>query len=149
MPTFAETTDIETRLARSLTDAEGDLVEQLLESIGDEILEATGHDEDWADALDADEKIYKAFKGVSIEAVRRLLTNPSSAESLSEQLGSYSHTERFREEALSAGLYLTDQERRRVRKVVYGRNVVSTRMESVISEAYDEQIDPNDPVDFE
>ena len=149
MPTFADSADMATRAARSLSTAEESLADMLLEAVGDEILEALDRDEDWADALDTDGKIYRALKGVSIEAVNRVLANPNSAESLSEQLGSYSHSEKFRESAVSAGLYLSALERRRIRKVVYGRNVVSARMESVISDVYDEPIDPNDPVDFE
>ena len=149
MPTFADSDDIATRAARTLSTAETNLANMLLEAVGDEILEALGRDEDWADALDDTGATYKALHGVSIEAVTRVIANPSSAERLSEQLGSYSYSQSFRESAVSAGLYLSDLERRRIRKVVYGRNVVSSRMESVISEVYDEPLDPNDPVDFE
>ena len=149
MPTFADSDDIATRAARTLSTAETNLANMLLEAVGDEILEALGRDEDWADALDDTGTTYKALHGVSIEAVTRVIANPSSAERLSEQLGSYSYSQSFRESAVSAGLYLSDLERRRIRKVVYGRNVVSSRMESVISEVYDEPLDPNDPVDFE
>lgn len=136
MPPFAETADVQTRLGRDLTDAEEDLVELLLEAIGDEILEAVGQDSDWADELDEDEKIARAFKGVSIEAVYRVLANPAGAATLQESLGAYSYSQTFREDAGNAGLYLSGPERRRCRKVVHGRNVVSSRMESHVSEAF-------------
>lgn len=149
MPTFAETSDIAIRVQRTLSDSEEALAEQLLAAIGDEILETTGRDEAWATALEAGGKIEQALKGVSIEAVSRMLGNPASAESLTEQLGSYSYTQRFRTAALSAGLYLTEQERRRVRFVVYGRTVASTRMESIISTTFEPTLDPDDPVSAE
>lgn len=146
MAAFATAADIETRAMRSLSAAEEALVEMLLDAVGDEILEAVGRDGDWFDDLDETGKAFLACKGASIEAINRVLANPNSAESMQEQLGSYSYSQGFRKAAVNAGLYLSDLERRRIRKAVYGRNVVSSRMESVVSEVFTNENDPFDPV---
>lgn len=114
---FATVPDIETRLARSLTDAETDQVEQLLSMVADSILEAAGKDEDWVDEQDT---LPGAFRWVSVEAVVRVLLNPAGAKSTAETLGAHSYSQDFGAADGAGGLQLTIAEERRIRRAVLG-----------------------------
>jgi hypothetical protein len=130
---FATTTDIATRLTRTLTAAEDAAAGLLLEGATGLIADACGKDDDWADSLDP---VPSVLRFVCIEAVSRALANPQNVASLQETLGAHSYAVRFRDLQNGGGLYLTGHEERMVRRAVFGRTTGSARVESVADELY-------------
>lgn len=129
-PTNAE---IATRLGRTLTTAEEDQADLLLEQAVAAVADACGKDDDWADALDP---IPVALAGIVIEATARAITAPIGVRSTQEQLGSYSHSESYNDQ-LAQGLQLTPAEERRARRIVFGSNSGSATLPNVLDELFD------------
>jgi len=111
---FAEVTDVETRLGRELTTAEEGSVELLLDTATAVIAVAAGKSEAWAAALDP---VPAILKGFCIELACRGLANPEGLFSKSETLGSYSYSPGFNRDT-PGGLTLTPIERRVIRNAV-------------------------------
>lgn len=113
-PGFATVADIETRLGRDLTDPEIGQVSALLTLVTALIADAVGRDDDWAATLSPVPAIVKV---VAIEAVVRILQNPSGATSVQEALGEYSHAERYESGGYGYGLYLSKAEELLLRRL--------------------------------
>lgn len=123
---FATVQNVGDRLGRPLTTGEQTSVELLIELATAGIVDALDKDDAWAAALTP---VPKVIEGVCIEAAARALANPNSLKSLQEQLGQHNYTATFRDDA---GIYLTDFERRLVRRAVYGPGIGSVQVGSAL-----------------
>lgn len=128
---FAETTDVQARLGRDLTTAETALATALLEGATALVVDAVGQTSTWADALDP---VPTLLKIVTVEAVHRVMVNPTGATSFSQQLGTSQFGASYRGDTGGLGLLLTDAEARLARSAVYGRNSGSARIGSTLSD---------------
>lgn len=108
---FATTADVATRLGRALTADETAKVTALIASATALIATTARQSDEWASTLSP---VPEILKSVTVEVVHRVLTNPTGASSLTEQLGSYQHGENYRSDM--TGLSLTRDERRLVRR---------------------------------
>lgn len=134
---FATADDIAARLGRDLAAGETEPVDLLLEGATAMIAEAAGQDDDWSDALTP---VPRVLKFVCIEAVCRAMANPQGIASLQEQLGAYSSTVHFRDLDMGGGLWLTDAERRQIRRVIGAGTFQAITLETPYSgTALDEQ----------
>lgn len=126
---FASTDDMAARLGRQLTSAERDSAELLLELATGAVAEAAGKSDEWAEALDP---VPAVLRGVTLEAVARVLLNPDGLASVSEQLGEYQHSKSFQRSgsAVAGGLALTEREDRLVCRAVNGSRA-TTRVGSL------------------
>lgn len=131
---FATAEDIATRLGRDLTAAEGGQAELLIELATGLIAGACGKDDAWAAAYTPVPAIVKLF---CVELVVRSMPNAAALESVSESLGQYSTTQRFRDAAAGGGMALSDLEERVIRRAVFGSNSGSAKTESVATELAD------------
>lgn len=125
--------DIGTRLARTLSTAETDQADLLIDQAIAAVADAAGKDDDWADALDP---IPAALAGIVIEAVARAISAPIGVRSTQEQLGAYSHSESYNDQ-LAQGLQLTPAEERRARRIIFGSNSGSATLPSVLDDLFD------------
>lgn len=125
---FASVDDVAARLGRDLTAAEQETVTGLLEGVASEIAGVVGEDDAWVAALDP---VPGELRSVSIEASVRVLVNPTGAQSVMEQLGSFQRSESWASGRV-AGLELSASERRRVRRAVNG-SVTAVTLESPFS----------------
>ncbi len=121
---FATVDDVQTRLARTLSADEQDAATLLLDGVAAEIALAVGLD--LADITDPG-----VLRFISIEAVCRVMANPSGARSTSESLGAYQYAVSFFES--QAGL-LNEREERQIREAVWGSTAAGVRTESVIDD---------------
>lgn len=135
---FATTDDIAARLGRdSLTAAELSQATSLIEGATAVIAEAVDKDDAWVAALDP---VPNVLRVVTVEAVVRAMANPSGLRSESEQLGSYQHSQSFRDDG--GGFWLTTTERMLVRRAVWGALSGSSRPTGVVEQVYDVRYDP-------
>lgn len=128
---FATVEDVQTRLARTLSAAEQDAVELLLDGVAAEIALAVGRDLD--DITDPG-----ILRFISIEAVCRVMANPQGARSTSEEVGSYNYSISFPDP--DPGL-LTTAEERQAREAVFGVVSASARVESIADDVLDYRFD--------
>jgi hypothetical protein len=124
---LATTTDVETRLGRSLTAAEEAMAEQVLELVEGMILEITGADEPSPVPL--------YYKALCIEKVIMVGTNPNGLASESETLGAHSHSRTF-QRASDIGVFLTDSEERTIRRIANNKVSGSSRPHSLPHDVY-------------
>lgn len=141
---FAVSNDVKVRLGRVLTSDEIALVDQIIASVTGLIAEAVDRDDAWAAAL---APVPKTLKVLCIEKALAAVVNPTALLSVSEQLGAYQHSDTFQrpENGATVGVFLSGDERRRVRRAIYGTNVTTGRMESVITPAFPIEAD-GDPL---
>lgn len=132
---FATSAEVKIRLQRDLTSDETALVNQIITSVEGLIIEAVDRDQDWADGLTTPPATLKVL---CIEKALAAIVNPAGLVAQSEQLGQYQHTDTFQrpEDGATVGVFLSPDERRRVRKAVYGTNVSQARMKSIIDPAF-------------
>lgn len=121
--------DIAARLARTLTTAEEDQADLLLEQAIGAIADACGKDDDWSADLTP---VPAALAGIVIEVVVRTMSAPAGLRS--QSLGQWSESY---PDQLAQGMQLTDAEERRARRIVFGRTSATSRPESVINELYE------------
>lgn len=117
---FATSDDVATRLERPLSDEEAANVDLLLDFASTLVADAAGKGDDWTP-----DPVPNVVRLVTVEAVYRVMVNPSGSTFTMEQLGSYQFSERFD----AAGLALTERERRSVRRAVNGA-LTSVTLES-------------------
>jgi hypothetical protein len=129
MSTFAEVTDLETRLGTTFAAAQTLQAQSLLELATGLVLDAISQDEAW---LDAQTAIPSRLRVTCIEAAVRVFSNPTGARSESETLGAYSHSQSWAD--ASAGMQLTEREERACRRAVYGSATASPRVGAIIDE---------------
>lgn len=135
---FAAPDDVAARTGVSgYTGAALDRVWSLLELATLEIASAAGKDETWAAALTP---VPGTLRVICTELVARLLLNPNNASSTTEQLGAYSYSETYStgsQNDSNAGLELTPDQERRVRRAVFGRTAGSVKVASLATELAD------------
>lgn len=123
---FATLDQLALRLGKSssadLTAAQQAQGDSLLELVTALITAAVDQSMEWAAALTP---VPAVLRGVCLEAVARVMQNPSGARSESEQLGAYQHSQSFTDNA--HGLVLTDAEVMLCRRAVHGRLSGSSR----------------------
>lgn len=125
---FATAEDIAARLGRSLTTSEEPAVDLLLDAATALIALDVGKTEAWAAALTP---VPTVLRVLCIELTTRALANPQGIANLSETLGAYSSSVRFRDYD-GAGLCLTTTEGRLARRVVYGQDTASPTVGSIL-----------------
>lgn len=125
---YASASDIETRLkprlGRSFNDDEKAAAEMLCEGAAAVIDECTKK------PVSGDD-VPPVMRFVSIELVRRAMSNPSGLVSEQEGLGAYSHAERY---MTDGNLELKETEEAMVRRAVHGKLSGSSEPESLISD---------------
>lgn len=131
---FADVTDVATRLGRDLTSDEGGQATYLLDLATALIAAACDKDDAWAAALSPVPAILNLF---CVELVVRGMANPTGLASVSEALGQYSSTQRFREAAAGGGMFLSELEERVIRRAVFGSTTASVKTESLATEVAD------------
>jgi hypothetical protein len=125
---FVTDTQIAARLGvPSLSTVQAAQAAQLIDAVTGMIAEAVGKDDAWADALDP---VPRVVRGMALEIVVRVMNNPSTAGTITEQLGSYSYTQVFREN----GLLLSDSETAVLRRAVYGGDSTGAPLENVLDD---------------
>lgn len=129
---FPTYTEVATRLGRTLTTAEQAIATAVIGSTTGLIAEAVGRDSDWAGDLDP---VPQTLSELCIQKAIGAITNPSGVASHSETLGAYQHSETF-PRAADIGVFLSPDERARVRRAVYGSSIASPRVGSVLDEVY-------------
>ena len=131
---FADVTDVATRLGRDLTADEGGQATYLLDLATSVIAAACDKTDAWAAALTPVPTILNMF---CVELAVRGMANPSGLASVSEALGQYSSTQRFRDAAAGGGMALSELEERVIRRAVFGTNSASAKTESLATEVAD------------
>lgn len=139
--TFATSSDVETRLGRSLTTAEKATAEAVITTVTGLIVDVVDRDSDWAEALDP---VPEALKAICVEKARQEIANPTGVRSESETLGAYQHSQTYRDSSETA-VFLTPFEERQVQRAVYGKNAASSSPRAlpdrVIERAEGRQVD--------
>lgn len=139
---FATTGDVATRLGRALTTAETAMAAQVIELVTGEIALVLGEDAAWAEALTP---VPAYFKGLCIDKVLKVGTNPNLVQSISEQLGAHATSKTFPQGV--GGVALTPDEIRQVRRVYSGSSFKSLTLETPYSG--DSAVFDFDDLDFE
>jgi hypothetical protein len=113
---LATADDIATRLGRALTAAERAFAEQTIATVTGLIADAVSRDVAWADALDP---VPPSLKGLCVEKVIAVGSNPQGLRAESESLGEHEHSRTFATGgAGSATVFLTREEIRTVRRAL-------------------------------
>lgn len=132
---FAVADDVATRLMRELTAAEEALAEYAIETVTGLISDALDKDADWAEDLTP---VPTALSALCVEKAVGLIVNPSNVASQSESLGAFSHSETY-PKASDIGIFLSAADISRVKRVVFGTNLVDVRtptfLESYLEDA--------------
>lgn len=126
---FATIDDITAR--RALTESETTQAEALLDAATGVITVAAGKTDAWA----ADYEAPAIIRFLTVEIVLRMLANPTGVASVSEALGAYQHTERFRDNG--GGLLLSPSEELLVSRAVHGTTSGSARLDSTLTDIFD------------
>jgi hypothetical protein len=126
---FATTSDVQTRIGRTLTTAETNQASQLLTAATSIIAQAGGKDDDWVDDLETTPQILKT---VCIEMVARVVDNPANLDSFRETIGSYSYSKDFR----AGYLMPTPPERDLIRQVIGTPSTTGVRLDSVLTDVF-------------
>lgn len=113
---WADADDVATRLGRTLNAAEEAQAEMVIGSVTALVLELLSEDQDWADTLDP---VPQTLVLLCIEKAVGTIVNPNNVASESEALGAYQHSHTF-PRAADIGIFLSDDEQRRVRRAVGG-----------------------------
>jgi hypothetical protein len=112
---FATFEDVAIRLGRPLTAAEEAMAGSVIELVTGLIADAVGKDAAWAVALDP---VPPTLRAVCVEKTLAVGSNPNRLAAFSEQLGAHQVSKTFPRS--DVGVFLTDEEERRVRAAVYG-----------------------------
>jgi hypothetical protein len=122
---FATVDDIAVRLGRTLTEAEANLSEQVIELTSGMIRDAAGQDADWDPT-----PVPALFTAICIDKVLIVASNPNLLTSEVKTLGD---AERRRDFAHSDGLALTDEEIRKIKRLISGSTFVAATLTSPYS----------------
>lgn len=133
--TFATTTDVATRLGRDLTDAERAQAQGALEDTAGLMRVEADKDDDWMP-----DPVPATLKAMSIQKAVAALINPNNVAATSRTLGAFSESLTF-QRSQDGGVFLSEEEGRRVRLAVYGSNAGTGRARSVIDDVLDFQDD--------
>lgn len=125
---FATTDQLRIRLRlTTLTTAQTEQAEQLLEQATGAIAAACDKTDTWSDALDP---VPSALAGMCLDVAARGFNATPGLRSEQETLGAYSHSVSFPDHA-ATGVQLTEEEELRARRIVYGSNTASATGESI------------------
>lgn len=135
---FATYEDVETRLGRTLTDAQRDTATDVIAIVQAQIIDEVDRDAAWADALDPVPVVLKALcVSKAVNAISR--PEPSiAAESLGEHSVTYARE-------TSADIFLSEPEKRLARMAVYGTLTASSTPRAL----HDRVIDLNEGRDVD
>lgn len=128
---FATAAQVATRLGRSLTTLEEAQINGVLEGIAGLMRAEAGKTDDWTP-----DPIPSALREMSIQKAIAALINPNNVAATSKSLGSFSESLTF-QRSQDGGVFLSDEEGRRVRFAIYGTNSASTRARSHVDTALD------------
>lgn len=128
---IATTAEVQDRMGVTFTAAQTSACELLLDSATALVADAVGKDDDWAAALSPVPAVVKA---ITIEIVRRAMSNPGGLTQQSQQLGQFQQSESYRRDA--GELMLTSLEGRQLRRAVFGSSasIGSVRVGSIIDQ---------------
>lgn len=132
---FATDTDVAARLGVTFTTAQQAQATAIIGLIALEIEHATGTAE-----ADIDSSL-PILKVVSVQATVRAMANPTGAQTTSESLGQYSHSETLSRSAAESVELLTRRERSDVRNAVLGGPLISPRTPPIDDSGYLPQVD--------
>lgn len=127
---FATTSDVATRLGRDLTTAETASAQLAIDVTQGAIAEAVSKTVAWATALTP---VPAYLRVLCVEKAVQVLANPHSVASHTKQIGAMSESETF-QRSQDGGIFLTDDEERRCRRVVWGRTTDSVMLGSSFQE---------------
>lgn len=130
---FATTSDVSSRLGRTLTAAETDSAALTISIVQSLIAAEAGRDDAWATALSP---VPAYFRALCIEKAISAIANPSNIASTSETLGAFSHSETY-PRAQDGGALLSDEESTQVRRVIYGSGIASPHLTSFLDDLPD------------
>lgn len=131
MAAIATSADVAARLGRDLTASELGIVDAILPSIFGLFADATGKT-----VAQLEEGDYLLLKTVAVEKALQIVNNPRGLASMSQQLGAEQRSETY-PRASDVGIFLTDDEERRIRQVVFGTGSASVRVPSLVTDWYD------------
>lgn len=137
-PAFAYPSDVAARLGRALTAEETGQIVALLALTTACITEAVGRNDAWAAAY----VVPASMRALTVEVAARLLTVPLGARSTQEQLGSYLYSATYpaSRDGVTYGSGLSEDEARRARRIVYGTNVASVPLGSLLSDFFEPEV---------
>lgn len=142
--TFATLDELALRLGKTgsgdLTAAQSAQGAMLLELVTGLIVDAVDRDDTWAATYSP---VRRELRAVTLEAVARVMQNPSGARSESETLGQYQHSASYTDHA--HGLELTEAEARMCRRAVIGQTSGSACLQSTLNTGY---VPPDPDVDI-
>lgn len=121
--------DVAIRLGRALTESEQALATQVIASVTGQVYDTTGKDADWLADLDP---VPTYLTSLCVEKVIVVGSNPLGLASESEQLGERQRSRTY-QRANDGGVFLTDYERREVRRVVNGTTFAAVTYETPYS----------------
>lgn len=131
---FATAQDVADRLAKTLTTLEQTAATAVIDTVTGLIAYEAGETDAWATALSPVPAYYKAL---CIDKTVLALVNPTNAESTSESLGAYSnHVIYTRGTAHELGIFLDDDEVRKVRQIANNAVSVSVPVHSLLHDVY-------------
>jgi hypothetical protein len=130
---FATQEDVEIRLGRVLSEAEGFQADAVITTVTGLIADAVDRSAAWAADLDP---VPETLRALCVEKAIGAIANPSNLASESEQLGAHQRSHTF-PRAGDVGLFLTDAEQRRSREAVYGATTGSSSPRSMIDRVTD------------
>lgn len=125
---FATTSDVATRLGRTLTVAEQAQVSAVLDIVDGLLRDAVSKDSAWTPS-----PVPAVLEELSIQKAVSVVSNPTNLASESKNLGSYSHSQTF-QRSQDGGIFLTDAEARLARFAVWGTNRATVMLGSTFEE---------------
>lgn len=126
---FATSADVQTRLGYALTAQQTEQAAHVIARVTGLIRDLLGKDQQWADSLDP---VPEVFATLCEDKAIGVVVNPTNLASESEQLGAYQHSQTF-QRAMDGGVFLTEAEKREVRKAAGVASFASVTMVSPYS----------------
>ncbi len=134
MADLATAADVAARLGRELTVEETDAADAAIATVTGLIAEAVNKPTSWADTLSPAPETLKAL---CVEKAIGIIANPENLASTAETLGAFSDSRTF-PRAADIGIFLSADERRRVRRAVFGTLVGSPQVPSTADDIWPE-----------
>jgi hypothetical protein len=129
MAPIATSDNVSDRLGRALSNAESAQADAVIATVTGLIADAAGVT---VAALEQLAPLPQTFKTLCIEKATMTVVNPQGLAAQSEQLGAHQQSSTF-QRANDGGVYLTDSEERRVRRVLRGTSFTAVTLETPFS----------------
>ena len=126
---FATAADVAGRLGRNLTIAEATAANAICAAVTGLIADTVGRSAAWAAALNP---VPITLSQMCVEKALQTVVNPHNVASVTEQIGSYQYAETY-PRASDIGVFLSEAEERRVRRIVHGSNIASVSLGSILN----------------